>query len=188
MNYDCRLLFLLKKSNPMNSVVIRKVELNDIQALQQIGRQTFTETFSASNSQENMRKYLEEGFAVEKLSQEISNTSSQFYFALLNDQVIGYLKLNSGSSQTELKDDKALEIERIYVLSAYHGSKVGQLLYDKAMQVANELQSDYVWLGVWEENPRAIRFYQKNGFVEFDRHIFRLGNDEQTDIMMKKVL
>ena len=132
-----------------------------------------------------MNKYLEEGFSIERLTAELTNSSSEFYFAVLDNQVIGYLKLNSGESQTELKDSKALEIERIYVLKEYHGRKVGQLLYEKAMQVARQTDADYVWLGVWEENPRAIRFYKKNGFVEFDKHIFRLGDDEQTDIMMK---
>lgn len=84
-----------------------------------------------------------------------------------------------------MKDDKALEIERIYVLSEYHGKRIGQLLYEKAMQIAKQSNADYIWLGVWEENPRAISFYKKNGFVEFDKHIFKLGDDEQTDIMMK---
>lgn len=78
-----------------------------------------------------------------------------------------------------------LEIERIYVLKAFHGKKVGQLLHDKAMEVSKQRSVDYVWLGVWEENPRAIRFYEKNSFVAFDKHIFKLGNEEQTDIMMK---
>jgi ribosomal protein S18 acetylase RimI-like enzyme len=84
-----------------------------------------------------------------------------------------------------LKDDKALEIERIYVLKDFYGKKVGQLLYEKAIELAKQVKSDYVWLGVWEENQRAISFYKKNGFEEFDKHIFKLGNDEQTDIMMK---
>ncbi|SMG52036.1 GNAT family N-acetyltransferase, partial [Sphingobacterium psychroaquaticum] len=101
------------------------------------------------------------------------------------NEVIGYLKINFGQSQTELKDEKALEIERIYVLKEYHGKNVGQVLYQKAMEIAKEKKADYVWLGVWEENPRAISFYKKNGFVEFDKHIFKLGDDEQTDIIMK---
>lgn len=132
-----------------------------------------------------MNKYLEEGFSVEKLTAELNNKDSEFYFASLGSNVIGYLKLNFGQSQTELKDDKALEIERIYVLKEFHGKNAGQLLYDKAIQIARQKNADYVWLGVWEENPRAIGFYRKNGFVEFDKHIFKLGNDEQTDIMMK---
>jgi diamine N-acetyltransferase len=175
----------------MDNMTTRRVTLSDIDQLQKIGRQTFFETFSAGNTEENMQKYLEEGFTVEKLTAELSDPHSEFYFAEIDNEVIGYLKLNTGASQTELKDDKALEIERIYVLKEYHGKKAGQLLYDKALTIAREKGSDYVWLGVWDQNPRAISFYKKNGFVAFDQHIFTLGDDEhdeQTDIMMKLVL
>lgn len=169
----------------MKSTDVKKVTLNNIDQLQHISRQTFYETFSAGNSEQNMTKYLNEGFSIEKLTAELSDNNSEFYFAVLDNNVIGYLKLNFGQSQTELQDEKALEIERIYVLKEFHGKKVGQLLYDKAIQIARQKNADYVWLGVWEENPRAINFYKKNGFVEFDKHIFKLGDDEQTDIMMK---
>ncbi len=169
----------------MNDIDIQKVTLNDIAQLQKIGKQTFIETFSEANSEENMKNYLQEGFSIEKLTNEINNKNSEFYFATFNNEIIGYLKLNFGDSQTELKDHKALEIERIYVSKEFHGKKVGQFLYDKAIQIAKQKNAEYVWLGVWEENLRAISFYKKNGFVEFDQHIFKLGNDEQTDIMMK---
>lgn len=169
----------------MATIEITKVTLNDIDQLQKIGRQTFEETFSESNSEENMKNYLEEGFSNEKLTAELNDQNSEFYFATFDNEVIGYLKINFGESQTELKDNKALEIERIYVSKEFHGKSIGQLLYDKAIQMAKLKNADYVWLGVWEENPRAISFYKKNGFVEFDKHIFKLGNDEQTDIMMK---
>lgn len=169
----------------MKNIDIKRVTSKDIDQLQKIGRQTFTETFSAGNTTENMRKYLEDEFSVEKLTAELNDPNAEFYFAILEHSEIGYLKLNFGESQTELKDNRALEIERIYVLKEFHGKEVGQLLYDKAMQIARQKNADYVWLGVWEENPRAISFYKKNGFVEFDKHIFKLGDDEQTDIMMK---
>ena len=164
---------------------IHQIGLQDIEQLQAIGRQTFSETFAQSNSADNMAKYLEEAYAHDKLSAELTDPNSLFYLASLNDEIIGYLKLNFGASQTELKDSKALEIERIYVAKAFHGQKVGQLLYDKAIEVAKEKKVDYIWLGVWEENRRAIQFYTKNGFVAFDKHEFILGNDAQTDIMMK---
>jgi len=169
----------------MKNITVQKVTLNNIKQLQEIGRKTFYETFAGSNTEEDMQKYLDESFAETKLTEELTDPNSEFYFAILDDNVIGYLKVNFGQSQTELKDDKALEIERIYVPKEFHGKKVGQILYDKALQVARQKNADYVWLGVWEENPRAISFYKKNGFVEFDKHIFKLGNDEQTDIMMK---
>lgn len=169
----------------MATIEIIKIALKDILQLQKIGRQTFEETFSESNSEENMKSYLEEGFSEEKLTAELNDDNSEFYFATFNNEVIGYLKINFGESQTELKDSRALEIERIYVSKEFHGKSVGQLLYDKAIQIAKQKEAEYVWLGVWEENPRAISFYKKNGFVEFDKHIFKLGDDEQTDIMMK---
>lgn len=169
----------------MENIEINQIDIKDIQQLQTIGRQTFTETFAEHNSAENMAKYLEEAYADEKLSAELNDPYSVFYFAELENQVIGYLKLNFGASQTELKDDKALEIERIYVTKEYHGKKIGQLLYDKAIEVAKEKAAEYVWLGVWEENHKAIQFYKKNGFIEFDKHVFVLGDDVQTDIMMR---
>jgi diamine N-acetyltransferase len=169
----------------MANIEIIKATLNDIDQLQKIGRQTFSETFSDGNTEENMTKYLGEGFSIEKLTTEMNDKNAAFYFATIDEKVIGYLKLNIGQSQTELQDDKGLEIERIYVAKEFHGKQVGQLLYEKALEIARHNKSDFVWLGVWEENPRAINFYKKNGFVEFDRHIFKLGNDEQTDIMMK---
>ena len=169
----------------MNEIVINKIGIEQIEQLQQIGRQTFEETFAESNSAENMAKYLEEAYSHEKLSAELNNPNSFFYFAMMDHNVIGYLKLNKGGSQTELKDNDALEIERIYVLKEFHGKKVGQMLFEKAIQIAKEQNAEFVWLGVWEENKRAIQFYTKNGFVEFDQHVFVLGDEPQTDIMMK---
>ena len=164
---------------------IRNVNIQDIEKLKGIGKRTFTETFSSDNSEENITEYLDNGFSTEQLKTELIDKNAEFYFAELKGRVIGYLKVNSGQSQTEIKDKNYLEIERIYVLKEYHGKKVGQLLYEKAIKIAKSKNAEYVWLGVWEKNPRAIKFYEKNGFVAFDKHIFKLGNDKQTDLMMK---
>ena len=169
----------------MNEIVINKIGIEQIELLQQIGRQTFEETFAESNSAENMAKYIEEAYSYEKLSAELNNPDSFFYFAMLDEKAIGYLKLNMGGSQTELKDNDALEIERIYVLKSFQGKKVGKMLFDKSIQIGKEQNAAFVWLGVWEENKRAIEFYSKNGFIKFDQHVFVLGDEAQTDIMMK---
>jgi diamine N-acetyltransferase len=169
----------------MENIQIIKVTLKDIPRLQQISKKTFFETFSAANTEANMKKYLDEELSFEKLTAELNDRNSGFYFATSDNNVIGYLKLNFGFSQTELKDPKAIEIERIYVLKEFHGKAAGQLLYEKAMQIAIHSNAEYVWLGVWEKNLRAISFYKKNGFMEFDRHVFKLGDESQTDLMMK---
>jgi len=169
----------------MENIEIRKVTLAHIDQLQQISRQTFIETFSEINTEENMTKYLDESFNISRLISEIQNLNSEFYFAVIDAKVVGYLKINCGDAQTELKNDKTLELERIYVLNEFHGKKVGQILFNKALQIAEQMKVDYLWLGVWEENHKALKFYMKNGFIAFDKHAFRLGDDTQTDIMMK---
>nr|WP_205528329.1 GNAT family N-acetyltransferase [Flavobacterium psychrotrophum] len=172
----------------MDSIEIVKATLADVDAVRQIGRETFSETFSERNDEAEMNAYLERSFGKEKITAELSNPESFFFIAREGNVMVGYLKLNFGSAQTELQESTSVEIERIYVKSAYHGKKVGQLLYNKALEVALAGNKTSLWLGVWEENIRAIKFYQKNGFVAFDTHIFKVGNDEQTDLMMRKKL
>ena len=167
---------------------ILKVSPIEIETLQEIGKKTFFETFADSNSESDMQQYLESNFSLQKLQGEVDNAGSQFFIAWDGTAAIGYLKVNTGLAQTELQENSSLEIERIYVLQDYHGKKVGQLFYEHALQVAIELNKSSLWLGVWENNPRAIRFYEKNGFVAFDTHIFKMGAEEQTDIMMRKSL
>lgn len=169
----------------MSSIEIKKASLSDIDILQKIGKQTFIETFAAVNTPENMANYLEESFNTNQLTTELNNPDSQFYLAILENEVIGYLKINFGKAQTESINDNALEIHRIYVLQQFHGKKIGQLFVDKVLEIVNEYPAEYIWLGVWEENHRAIAFYTKNGFAEFDKHIFTLGDDVQTDLLMK---
>ncbi|MDD2792185.1 MAG: GNAT family N-acetyltransferase [Sediminibacterium sp.] len=172
----------------MNNIVIRKAETQDLKQLQEISTETFVQTFAEVNTKEDMDKYLAERLSVTQLFAELNDPGSDFYFALLNDQVIGYLKTNTGAAQTELKETDGLEVERIYVLKEFKGKNIGPVLLDKAIEIAHDQKAAYIWLGVWEENYRAIRFYEKNGFSVFDKHIFKLGNDEQTDLMMKRVL
>jgi ribosomal protein S18 acetylase RimI-like enzyme len=169
----------------MEKLKIRKATYKDTELLQNIGRQTFFEKFTENNSEENMLKYASEAYSFEKIASEVNNPNSQFYLATLNNQTVGYLKINFGEAQTELQDPQALELERIYVLNEFQGQKIGQLLFEKTLEIAKQANLNYVWLGVWEENTGAIKFYEKNGLKAFSKHIFILGDDPQTDIMMK---
>lgn len=172
----------------MEAIHIKPATQSDTQTLLTLGRETFQETFAESNTPENMQQYIRENFTKEKLDAELANPNSQFYIAWIGEEAIGYLKVNENDAQTELQEQDTLEIERIYVKNAYHGKRVGQLLYDKAVEIAREKGKSAIWLGVWEANPKAIRFYEKNGFIKFGEHIFMMGNEEQTDIMMRKGL
>lgn len=178
-------MILLKN---MNILEIHQVSEANVTELQNIGRQTFAETFSEFNAAENLNEYLTTSFATEKLVNELQNPESMFFFAFVKTKLAGYLKINFGSAQTELVDVSSMEIERIYVLKAFQGKKVGQALFEKAVEIARQSQCSFIWLGVWEKNQKALSFYRKNGFQEFSRHIFRIGNDEQTDFLMKRSL
>ena len=169
----------------MQTVQIIEAKREDLQDLQQVSRVTFRESFGEQNTPEDMEKYLTENLSLERLSFELENPESEFYMARCNDEVLGYLKLNVGQAQTELKDDKGLEIERIYVVKSHVGEGIGKQLFEFTLDTARRKGKYFIWLGVWEKNERALNFYLKNGFVEFDKHIFVLGNDYQTDILMK---
>lgn len=164
---------------------IRKINIDDLETLRNLSIQTFKETFEEVNTEEDMQKYLDENLSIEKLKTELENVNSEFYFAENNDETLGYLKLNFKDAQTEKLEENHFEIERIYVLKAFLGQKIGQILFDKAIEIGREKNLEYVWLGVWEENHRAIRFYEKNGFEIFGKHDFVLGKDVQTDLLMK---
>ena len=164
---------------------IRKINIDDLEALRNLSIQTFMETFEEVNTEEDMQKYLDENLSIEKLKTELENVNSEFYFAENNGEILGYLKLNFKDAQTEKLEENHFEIERIYVLKAFLGQKIGQILFDKAIEIGREKNLEYVWLGVWEENHRAIRFYEKNDFEIFGKHDFVLGKDVQTDLLMK---
>ncbi|MBN1651261.1 MAG: GNAT family N-acetyltransferase [Bacteroidales bacterium] len=166
-------------------ISIRPVDKKEGIELQKIGKNTFYETFVDTCSPTDMHIYLEEQHALNRLNAELENPESQFFFAERENRIVAYLKVNWGKAQTESKLPKALEIERLYVLAEFQGLKIGQLMMDKAIEIAKAMSRDFVWLGVWENNFKAIRFYEKLGFSVFDSHVFWVGNDPQTDVLMK---
>ncbi|WP_025663615.1 GNAT family N-acetyltransferase [Aquimarina megaterium] len=170
-------------------VLIKPVQPEDNRKLLDIGRQTFYDAFGPPhNTEENINGYLNEKFTLDNITQELQNPNSKFYFATINNDIAGYIKINFSNAQTEPVEGNTLEIERIYVVKEHQGKKIGQLLFQKILQIAKEKSIEFIWLGVWEKNPGAIKFYKRNGFKIFDTHRFMLGTDLQTDMMMKLIL
>ncbi len=168
-----------------NRYQIVRVSILEVDLLLNFAKQQFIAFFEGYNSKENLDFYTKSAFTTEKIYSELKNTNSEFYFAKLNSEIIGYLKVNFGEAQTELQDETSLELERIYVAKEYQGKKVADLLLLRTIEIAKNKNLNYIWLGVWENNTPAIRFYEKNNFVKFDTHIFKMGSDEQTDFLMK---
>jgi ribosomal protein S18 acetylase RimI-like enzyme len=113
---------------------------------------------------------------------------SNFYFLYADGELSGYIKLNEHKAQTDIYDPQSLEIERIYVQQESQGIGLGSALLRKAINIAETREKSYIWLGVWERNHKAIQFYKKNGFYEIGKHSFFMGEEEQTDYIMRKDL
>ncbi|MBW8683009.1 GNAT family N-acetyltransferase [Chitinophaga rhizophila] len=170
------------------NIRIRQASAEDAAAIVKIGAATFIEAFAAFNTTEGIQDYISKNFYEEKILEELNCPGSVFFLAFDADTVIGYTKLNTGDAQTEPQGADALEIERIYVSAAYYGKAVGQLLMDTGINYARQAGYRRIWLGVWEENQRALAFYRKVGFVPFGTHVFTIGKSDQTDIMMQQIL
>ena len=177
--YICRMLV---------PVTITPVHPSDVDVLLALSRKTFYDAFEHLNNPGDFEAYTSQAFTREKLLSEIENPDSQFYFAVIDNEPVGYIKLNYRSAQTEFKEPDAVEVERIYVLASQQGKKIGNQLLDFATDKAKEEKLNNIWLGVWEHNHNAMRFYKRNGFEPFSSHHFWVGNDQQTDILVKKHL
>lgn len=171
----------------MNNIVIEECNLKDIKKLKEIGEKTFYETYD-ENLKEDMEDYMEKNFSYEQLENELKNNNSRFYMVKNDKEIIAYMKLNFITNQTNRGYDKSLEIQRIYVVQEYKGKHIGKKLIQKAVDIAKSNNQSYIWLGVWEKNINAISFYEKQGFKKYSSHIFKLGQDEQIDNLMKLIL
>jgi diamine N-acetyltransferase len=170
---------------PLN---IRLATAQDASMIADISRRTFYDTFAHQNTPENMQKFMNEQFTHEALMKEVAESSGIFIIAEAGEAVLGYARLRESVPPPSLGELPSIEIARIYALQSAIGKGVGNALMKRCIEIAYEMGKRIVWLGVWEKNPRAIKFYEKWGFEKFDEHDFVLGNDVQTDWLMKKML
>ncbi len=171
----------------MNTPVpeLRKANLSDLPELLMLARTSFLQAFTAGNKPENVQAYLDEAFTEARLTQELEHPASTFLVASLAGKFVGYTKLNLSAAQTDVQDPDSVEVARLYTLEEVWGKGVGQCLLDAALDFAKEKGMTYVWLGVWEHNARAIRFYEKNGLRIFGSHPFPFGDEIQNDWLMR---
>lgn len=160
----------------------------DLEQLQSISINTFYDAFKDQNSTEVMEAYLKKAFDMDQLQSEMNHPQTTFYFVYQNEELAGYLKLNTGAAQSEAMGKEALEIERIYLVGAYQKNGLGKQLIRFSEETAKSLKLSKVWLGVWERNERAIAFYERLGFIRFSTHSFFMGEEEQTDYLLEKTL
>jgi len=168
------------------ALVIREATTEDAPLIADISHQTFYETFVAYNTKEDMDKFLSQQFTKGKLIMEVGAKENTFLLAYNDSEIAGYVKIRDERVPLSMGSVAALEIARIYALSSQIGKGIGSLLMQSCIGIANQRKKEWLWLGVWEKNQRAIDFYTKWGFEKFDETDFLLGDDLQKDWLMKK--
>lgn len=167
---------------------IQPIKLEELSLLQDLAKQTFRETFAHDNTEEELEAFFVDAYNLTTLKEEVTNPDCQHYFLRQDGQLAGYLKLNQGGAQTEQELDNAFEIQRIYLLQAFQGRGLGKILFEFALEMAEQSSCDWVWLGVWEHNHKAQNFYAKYGFEKFGQHEFAVGDKIDVDWLLKKPL
>jgi ribosomal protein S18 acetylase RimI-like enzyme len=171
-------------SNP--NFHIRRANVDDAGLLAELGARTFAETFAADNSAEDLAAYLASSFSEVEQAAELADPNSTIYIAETNGVAIGYAMIRSGNAPDCVTDDKPIELVRLYVSREHLGGGVGAGLMRACINEANRQGYRTMWLGVWENNNRAQAFYRKWKFRDVGTHIFQLGQDAQTDILMER--
>lgn len=165
---------------------IRYATPQDNTLLAEIGAETFYDSFAADNTPENMAAYLAAAFSPGIQERELADPACRFLVAENEGEVVGYAQLKFAPAPEAIVGRKPVEIARFYARKAWIGRGAGPELMRRCLQEAAAAGCDVVWLGVWEQNPRAIAFYKKWGFEEAGRQTFHLGDDPQQDLLLAR--
>ena len=174
----------------MSEIKIRQAAIEDAEMLADLSYKTFWDAFHAhpKNAPDDLADYMQKAFNPEQTRRELAEENSIFFIAEIENEPVGYAKIMLDSCEPEITGKKPIELNRLYSKQEFLGKGVGARLMDECFATAREFGCDVMWLGVWEYNPRAQKFYEKYGFREVGKHIFQLGSDAQTDLLMQKEL
>ena len=172
----------------MNPVSIREATADDARLLTDLSYTTFWDAFAhhPKNVPDDLAHYMRQAFSIDQITAELAESNSTFLIAEIEGKPAGYAKLIVGSLEEGITAGRPIELSRLYSHQEYLGKGVGQNLMDACFEFARSHDHDVMWLGVWEFNPRAQRFYEKNGFRQVGRHVFQLGSDPQTDLLLQR--
>jgi diamine N-acetyltransferase len=168
--------------------MIRKAEQRDLADLLRLAISVFKTTFEAANNPDDFKAYMDEAFTERKMESEFREVGSQFFVAFEKDKLVAYARLRENPEVNDLLGSKNLELQRLYVDIPWQGKGIANQLMNDCEDFAKQIGKEWIWLGVWEHNPKAQRFYKKLGYEKFSEHRFMVGNDPQTDWLMRKRL
>ncbi len=164
---------------------IRQATVADAAVLAELGAKTFYDTFHTFQTEEDMSKYLSFTYTPEKVKANLEKPDVFYYLAEDNNTAVGYAKLLLDVPVEQMKGDRVIEMEKIYVLKDYLGKGVGKKLMQQCIVAAVQEKFDWMYLGVWQHNTTAIEFYKQFGWEIFDTRKFQLGDNIEDDYVMR---
>ena len=167
---------------------IRHGEASDAPLLAALARQTFLDTFAATNDPGDMALHLERAYGVAQQAAELADPHIVTLFVEVDGKAIGYAQVREGKVPDCVAGDRPIELWRFYVLRQWHGQGIAQALMERVRAEAAAHGAATLWLGVWDQNPRARAFYRKCGLVDAGEHVFLFGTDPQRDLVMEAKL
>jgi diamine N-acetyltransferase len=164
---------------------IRRAAAADAASLSELAERTFRDAFSSLNTAENMDLHCAGAFSPAMQAAEIADPGALTLVAEADGALVAFAQLHlQAPAPACVPASSAVELHRIYVTQRLHGTGLAGALMAAVLDRAGRRAAAGVWLGVWEHNPRAIRFYQRHGFVEVGDHVFVVGTDPQRDLVM----
>jgi ribosomal protein S18 acetylase RimI-like enzyme len=167
-------------------IKLRKAKIEELPAVRELAIEVYTDTFAEHNTPENLDAFFKEAYSSEKFNNEFHEPNSVLYIAVDDLKIVGFLRLRNSSEADKYLGKNHIELHRLYIHRDYQGSSVSKMFMEHALKYAREKNHEWIWLGVWEKNFRAQKFYAKWGFERFSEHIFQMGDDPQTDWLLKK--
>jgi len=165
------------------AIVIRRAQVQDAELLATLAERTFRDAFGAANRPEDLAIHLRTHYTPERMRAELTDPGGVTLFALAGESPAGYAQLASAAPPFPLGPG-GLMLHRFYLEQAWIGRGVAVPLMTAVRDAARERAARYLWLTVWQENPRAVAFYRKCGFVEAGTTTFTVGTDPQVDWVM----
>ena len=167
-------------------VTLRLTAPEDVSALQRIAIDTQVDTFGSFNTEANMKAYLDQAYDQGNLLRELTESGAFNYLAFVGEKLAGFMRLRLSDEVVHLLGQNTIELQRLYVDKGFQGLGVGAAMMKQALEIAKAGRYNWIWLGVWERNFKAQKFYAKWGFERFSEHIFQMGDDPQTDWLLRR--
>jgi len=171
-----------------DKIEIHKAETADAKLVSVLGTVSFYEAYFEQDSAHDLANYINESFEIEKIRTEIEDKNVAFFIIYLNEKAVGYAKMREDSKVDCITNENSIELQRIYIIERVYGKGIGENLLNHCLETAKKQGFETLWLGVWEENKRAQRFYAKHGFKRVGELKFPYGESVGTNFVLEKVL